>query len=268
MYFRFYKRILTLFLAASTSFAQQTATLTGTVRDGSGAVIESVAVKLINANTGEAFAGISSDLGLYTIPLVKPGDYSLVGEAAGFKQYRQNGVRLETGSSARIDFTLEVGEVAESVTVEASAPLLNTEASSLGSVVRNSSIANLPLINRRAAQLARLNGFVVQNGNGSSFAMAGGRGDNAMWTIDGGNAQNMLLGVATLSFDPPVEALEEFSVEIANYKAELGRSGGGYVQMTTKSGTNQFHGSAYEFLRNDALDARNFFAAEQTCAAL
>ena len=109
--------------------------------------------------------------------------------------------------------------------------------------------------------MARLNGFVVQNGNGSSFAMAGGRGDNAMWTIDGGNAQNMLLGVATLSFDPPVEALEEFSVEIANYKAELGRSGGGYVQMTTKSGTNQFHGSAYEFLRNDALDARNFFAA-------
>jgi hypothetical protein len=91
--------------------------------------------------------------------------------------------------------------------------------------------------------------------------MAGGRGDNAMWTIDGGNAQNILLGVATLNFDPPIEALEEFNVEVSNYKAELGRTGGGVVQMTTKSGTNDLHGSAYYFLRNDALDARNFFAA-------
>jgi hypothetical protein len=153
--------------------------------------------------------------------------------------------------------------VAESVTVEASTPLLNTDSSSNGAVVRNSTIANMPLIDRRAAQLARLNGFVVQNGNGSNFAMAGGRGNNAMWTIDGGNVQNILLGVATLSYDPPVEALEEFNVEISNYKAELGRSGGGYVQMTTKSGTNQVHGSLYEFLRNDRLDARNFFAASK-----
>jgi hypothetical protein len=84
-----------------------------------------------------------------------------------------------------------------------------------------------------------------------------------MWTIDGGNAQNILLGVATLNYDPPVESLEEFNVEVANYKAELGRSGGGYIQMTTRSGTNQFHGSAYEFLRNDAFDARNFFAASK-----
>ncbi|MBL8215326.1 MAG: TonB-dependent receptor, partial [Bryobacterales bacterium] len=110
---------------------------------------------------------------------------------------------------------------------------------------------------------ARLNGFVVQNGNGSNFAMAGGRGNNAMWTIDGGNAQNILLGVATLVYDPPVESLEEFNVEISNYKAELGRSGGGYVQMTTKSGTNELHGSLYNFLRNDRLDARNFFASSK-----
>jgi hypothetical protein len=93
--------------------------------------------------------------------------------------------------------------------------------------------------------------------------MAGGRGNNAMWTIDGGNAQNILLGVATLVYDPPVESLEEFSVEISNYRAELGRTGGGYVQMTTKSGTNEFHGSLYEFLRNDKLDARNFFASSR-----
>jgi hypothetical protein len=253
--------LFVLSLFTGVALAQQAATLSGTVRDASAGVLEAVPVKLVNAKTGETFSGITTARGLYTIPLVKPGDYELTAEAPGFKQYRQTGIRLETGSSARIDFAFEVGAVAESVTIEAAAPLLNTDNSSVGSVVRNSTIANMPLIDRRAAQLARLNGFVVQNGNGSNFSMAGGRGNNAMWTIDGGNAQNILLGVATLVYDPPVEALEEFNVEISNYKAELGRSGGGYVQMTTKSGTNQLHGSLYEFLRNDRLDARNFFAA-------
>ena len=241
--------------------AQQTATLTGTVRDATTAVIQNVAVKVVNANTGETFASLSAANGNFTIPLIKPGDYALVAEAEGFRQFRQTGIRLETGSTVRVDPVLEIGSVSDTVTVEASAPLLSTDNSSVGSVVRNSTIANMPLIDRRAAQLARLNGFVVQNGNGSNFAMAGGRGNNAMWTIDGGNAQNILLGVATLVYDPPVESLEEFNVEISNYKAELGRSGGGYVQMTTRSGTNELHGSLYEFLRNDRLDARNFFAS-------
>ena len=260
-----YLLALSLYLLGgpSSTLAQQSATLAGTVHDATGGGVEGATLSLLNEQTGESFAGVTQASGYYTIPLIKPGNYALTAEAPGFKQYTRKGLRLETGASARVDFQLEIGTLAESVTIEAAAPLLNTDSSSIGSVVRNSSIANLPLINRRAAQLARLNGFVVQNGNGSSFAMAGGRGDNAMWTIDGGNAQNMLLGVATLSFDPPVEALEEFSVEIANYKAELGRSGGGYVQMTTKSGTNQWHGSAYEFLRNDALDSRNFFAASK-----
>src|SRR5262249_46057190 len=91
--------------------------------------------------------------------------------------------------------------------------------------------------------------------------MAGGRGNNAMWTIDGGNAQNILLGVATLNFDPPIEALEEFNVEVSNYKAELGRTGGGVVQMTTTPATTKQAGAACDFLSNDGLDARSFFAA-------
>lgn len=243
--------------------AQQTATLTGTVRDATSAVIETASVRLVNLATGESFAGITTSAGLFTIPLIKPGTYELAAEAAGFKQTKQTGIRLETGANVRLDVVLELGALSESVTVEAAAPLLNTDNSSVGSVVRNSTIANMPLIDRRAAQLARLNGFVVQNGNGSNFAIAGGRGNNAMWTIDGGNAQNILLGVATLVYDPPVESLEEFNVEISNYKAELGRSGGGYVQMTTKSGTNELHGSVYEFLRNDRLDARNFFSSSK-----
>ncbi len=254
---------LAMMVFASDLRSQQAATLSGTVRDASAGAVQAVKVKLVNSATKEAFTGLTTANGNYTIALIKPGIYELIAEAEGFKQYRQTGLPLETGSSARIDIVLDIGAVAESVTVEASAPLLNTDNSSVGSVVRNSTIANMPLIDRRAAQLARLNGFVVQNGNGSNFAMAGGRGNNAMWTIDGGNAQNILLGVATLVYDPPVESLEEFSVEISNYRAELGRSGGGYVQMTTKSGTNQPHGSLYEFLRNDRLDARNFFASSK-----
>lgn len=251
---------MAVLLSVSTLQAQQSSTVTGTIRDVTQAVIETASVRATNSSTGETFTGVTTSSGTYTIPLIKPGDYTLLAEAKGFKQVQQTGVRLETGATVRIDFTLDVGTIAETVTVEATAPLLSTDNSSVGSVVRNSTIANMPLIDRRAAQLARLNGFVVQNGSGSNFAMAGGRGNNAMWTIDGGNAQNILLGVATLSYDPPVESLEEFSVEISNYKAELGRTGGGYIQMTTKSGTNQFHGSLYEFLRNDRLDARNFFA--------
>lgn len=253
--------LLSLFLLAGTGYGQQTATLSGVVRDSSAGAIEGARVRLQNSATGEIFQGLTTANGNYTVPFVKPGDYELSAEVEGFKRYVQTGIRLETGSTSRVEITLEVGGVAESVQVEAAAPLLTTDNSSVGAVVRNSTIVNMPLIDRRAAQLARLNGFVVQNGTGSNFAIAGGRGNNAMWTIDGGNAQNILLGVATLEFDPPVESLEEFSVEISNYKAELGRSGGGYVQMTTKSGTNEVHGSLYEFLRNDQLDARNFFAA-------
>jgi hypothetical protein len=119
------------------------------------------------------------------------------------------------------------------------------------------------LVDRRSAQLQRLNGFVVQTNSGasSSFAIAGGRSNNADYTIDGGSVQNLLIGVPILIFDPPVESVQEFNVAMSNYSAELGRSGGAVVQMTTKSGTNSFHGSAYEYLRNAALQQQPEFAS-------
>src|ERR1051326_1816915 len=143
---------------------------------------------------------------------------------------------------------MEVGAVSDSVTVSATAPLLQSETSAVGAVVENATIANMPLSGRRAAQLAELSGFVVNNGSAGQFSMAGGRGNNTMWMMDGGNAQNMTLGTQTLNVDPPVESLQEFNVAVSNYSAELGRTGSGVIQMTTKSGTNNFHGSAYEFL--------------------
>ncbi len=129
-------------------------------------------------------------------------------------------------------------------------------------MVENSTIVDMPLIDRRSTQLARLGGFQVQIGGGSStaFATAGGRGGNANFYIDGGSVENVAMGVPTLYFDPPVDAVEEFNVASSNYEAELGRSGGGVFRMTTKSGTNEFHGSAYEFFRNNVLNANTYFA--------
>jgi hypothetical protein len=220
-------RFAFLFPLLLTPCAGQTSSLTGTVTDTSGGVVPSVKVQLVNRLTGEQFAAVSGAAGVYTIPLLKPGRYDLRIEHAGFKPYRETGVVVETGAASRVDVRLEVGGVTEAVTVEAEAPLLKSESSSVGNVIRRDTIANMPLVGRRAASLARLSGFVVQNGTGSNFTMAGGRGDNTNFTIDGGNAQNILLGVATLTFDPPIDSLEEFNVEISNFKAELGRSGGG-----------------------------------------
>lgn len=254
--------LLTLVFCAGLVWPQsQTATITGLIQDATGAVVPAAVIRLTNTATGELTEARSGDTGAYVLPLLKPASgYLLVAEKEGFKSFQQQNILLETGSQLAIDIRLEVGSQAEKIVVEAVAPQLQTQSSSVGAVVDNRTIVNMPLINRRAAQLARLNGFIVQNGNGSNFTMAGGRGDNSMWLIDGGNAQNVLLGVQTLNFDPPIEALQEFNVSISNYAAELGRTGGGVVQMTTKSGTNQFHGSAYEYLRNDALDARTFFS--------
>ncbi|MDX1983098.1 MAG: TonB-dependent receptor, partial [Bryobacteraceae bacterium] len=257
------QKLLAIALFASAVCYAQTSSLSGTITDNTGAVIPNVTVKLNNNLTNESFTGISSSSGVFNVPLLKPGTYELRIEQAGFKQFRQTGIVIETGVPSNVDVRLEVGGVTEQITVEADAPLLKTESSSVGNVVRRDTIANMPLVGRRAASLARLSGFLVQNGTGSNFTMAGGRGDNTNFTIDGGNAQNILLGVATLNFDPPIDALEEFNVEVSNFKAELGRSGGGVVQMTTRSGTNNWHGSLYEFLRNDRLDARNFFAARK-----
>lgn len=258
-------RLLLLCFACFRLLAQsQLATLSGTVVDTSAAVIPTAGIKLVNIETGEAWNAATNEHGAFTVPLVKPGRYRIEVDKTGFKPYAQTGVVLETGGQHRVDVRLEVGSQSERITVEASASQLQTESATVGAVVENRTIVNMPLINRRAAQLARLTGFVVQVGTGSNFAMGGGRGNNTNWRIDGSNVQNVLVGDQGLNFDPPIESLQEFSVSISNYSAELGRTGGGVVQMTTKSGTNQFHGSAYEYLRNDALDARTFFAATKT----
>ncbi len=238
--------------------------LDGSVTDSSGAAVPRAALRLVNSETGESYQAVSNESGNYDFPLVKPGRYSLTAELSGFKSSQQKDIILETGAPTRVDLKLEVGAITDKITVESTAPLVQSETAAVGAVVQSQTIKDMPLVDRRAAQLAKLNGYTVQNTTGSTpqFSMAGGRGNNANWRLDGGNNNNVLLGTAGVGFDPPIDSLQEFNVSISDYAAELGRTAGGVINMTTKSGTNDFHGTAYEFFRNTDLNTRSFFAAK------
>ena len=251
-------------LGADATLHAQNSQVSGQIRDTTQAAIAGAKVTLTRLETGDHRDATSTGEGYYSFPLLLPGHYDLKVERDGFAPQTQSNISVETGAISNIDVTLAIGSNSETVSVDASVPLLQSESSAVAHVVENDSITNLPLIDRRSAQLQKLNGFVVQKGAGSSttFAVAGGRGDNADYLIDGGTVQNLLIGVPILIFDPPVESVQEFNAATSTYSAELGRSGGGIVQMSTKSGTNSFHGSAYEYLRNDALQAVPYFATK------
>lgn len=255
--------IMLVAVVVGTGFARaQSSQLSGQIIDSSKAAVSGAKLAITEVETGEERQTISSSEGYYSFPLLAPGHYELVVQKEGFETQRQTGITIVTGNITTVNVTLQLGQLTQTVSVQASIPLLQTETAAVEKAVENQTIVDMPLLDRRASQLQRLNGFVVGNGSGASatFATAGGRSNNGNYTIDGGNVTNSLLGTATLYFDPPVESLQEFNVAISNYAAELGRSGGAVVQMTTKSGTNSFHGSAYEYLRNDVLQATPFFA--------
>jgi hypothetical protein len=251
-------------LAAAVRVNAQSSQVSGQVLDTSGSAVSGAGLTLTRLETGDIRKETSNSEGYYAFPLLLPGHYSLKVERDGYEAQEQKGIVVETGAVSTINIRLAVGKVEQVVNVDASVPLLQSASAAVGQVVENQTINNMPLLDRRSSQLQRLNGFVVGNGTGSNatFATAGGRGNNANYLIDGGSAQNLLLGVAILTFDPPIESVQEFNVAISNYAAELGRTGGAVIQMTTKSGTNRFHGSAYEYFRNDALQAVPYFASK------
>jgi hypothetical protein len=248
-------------LGAPRSFAQ-TSQVSGQVVDASHSVVPGAQLTLSRSDTGFTQQQHSNSEGYYSFPLLQAGHYDLKVEKGGYETQDQKGIIVETGSVSTVNVSLAVGAIAQTVSVDATVPLLQSQSSAVQDVVENQTITNMPLIDRRSSQLQRLSGFVVGNGSGSgaTFAVGGGRGNNANYLVDGGSVQNLLLGVPTLMFDPPVESVQEFNLSISDYAAELGRSGGAVVQMTTKSGTNQFHGALYEYFRNDALQARPYFA--------
>jgi hypothetical protein len=251
------------FGAAAWQVQAQTTQISGQIKDESKGVVSDAQITLTKTETGEQKRTNSTGQGYYSFPSILPGKYSLVVEKEGFASVNRTDIAVQTAQTSIVDVTLSVGTVSQAISVSGDTQLLQTQTAAVGQEVENKTIVDMPLLDRRSSQLQRLSGFVVPNGTGSgaTFAIAGGRGNNANYLIDGGEAQNLLLGVPTLMFDPPVESVQEFNVAISNYAAELGRTGGAVVQMTTKSGTNDWHGSLYEFFRNDVLNTRSFFAA-------
>jgi hypothetical protein len=247
-----------------------TGSLVGTVKDASGAVLAGITVTATNTDTGVATAVKSESTGDYVITPLNIGRYSVSVEATGFRKEVRKDIVLDVQQRIRLDFTLKVGSVTEVAEVSGAPPLLETESASLGDVVTSQTVEQLPLNGRRYTDLAELTSGVSKviegpvnggssptNGNaGGSFAVNGMRGDQNNFMLDGiDNNSNDNGDVAILS---SVDAIAEFKIQTSNYSPEFGRSGGAVINASTKSGTNQFHGSAWEFLRNDALDSAQY----------
>ena len=263
MRLRIYCAVLfTTFVQAVT--AQTQANLTGRVVDPAGAIIAGASVTATNTDTAIPHTARSTQAGVYAIPFLPPGPYSLRVEAPGFKTTVRSGLVLEVSQSLEINIQMTPGTSTEVVTDTGKASGLDTQMDA-GQTVSNQSVNNVPVESRRAGSLTKLSsGVAFKQESGvedtPSFSVAGGRSQDQGWHLDGGSAQDNALGGPTNQLNPPSESLQEFRTETNSYSAEYGRSAGGHIVMTTKSGTNSFHGSAYEFVRNDAFDARTFFA--------
>lgn len=256
-----------LFLSVTSLVAQvSTGSITGMVSDPTGARIPGVTLEMTNVDTGVELTAASNDAGEFTIPLLQPGEYRLVAHSPGFRTRTQGGLVIESGRVMRLDISLELGEVAETVEVVGSAPLLESETATMGQFIENKTVTDMPLNGRRVGELLALMGnavFVTGNVIRPRVAIAGGRADRQQWMLDGVNASNVALEAPQALFNPPVEATQEVRIQQNSYSAEYGNSSSGVVTITTKSGTNKLKGDLYWFFRNDALDAKNFFAADK-----
>src|SRR5215475_15703218 len=239
------------------------ATVTGRVIDSSGAVVPKARITITNTGTNETRVVETGDEGDYTLPQLPPGDYSLTVEQAGFKKAVQR-FTLETGQGARVDITLQAGAVTEQVEITAVTPVVSAEDAALGAVVDQKKIVELPLNGRDYLQLAQLQPNVFAPAQNSTVGFRGGfnvagNSEIANNYIKDGIDNNDETTNQPLH-RPILDAVLEFKVLTGTYSAEYGRQAGGQVIVTTKSGTNDFHGSAFEFHRNSVFDARNFFA--------
>src|SRR5258705_1996017 len=238
------------------------AEVTGEVRDQTGAVVTQALVVVTDVAKGQTYSSTVTDTGNYTVISLKPGTYNVAVEANGFKRFVREGVHLATGERVRLDMVLEPGAVAESVTISQDASLLRTESGSLGQVVQTRKIVDIPLNGRNFLSLVTLSAGVAQpppTTTGPSFPrINGGRPRTNEYLFDGISVLQPEPG--QVAFFPIVEAIQEFKVEVNSPPAEFGRFNGGVVNLSTKSGTNDFHGSAFEFLKNEKLNARNLFA--------
>jgi Carboxypeptidase regulatory-like domain len=251
------------------AFSQQvTGSILGSVQDAQGAVVVGAQVTARNTDTGLARTALSNDRGEYRIDFLPPGNYELQVSSTGFRSFINRGIALAVGQFARVDARLEVGEAASTVQVEGTAPLVNTTDATVGQTVETDQITTLPLVNRNIYSLLTLTpgvqnttnaialGFPAQRTfiNGGADATMG----SVNYFLDGGPNMSTLRNTGNITPNP--DAVEEFRVDTNNYSAEYGRFGNGVINVITRSGTNQFHGSAFEFFRNTHLNANTWNA--------
>ena len=266
------------FLALCSSWASAqvtTGTILGTVRDSTGAAVVGATVTITETSKGLTNTSVTDADGAYNVPFLTPGNYHVSVEKTGFKRAASENVGVNVDDKARLDFTLELGNVSETISVVASAPLVRSESSELGEVIGQRAVEQLPLNGRNFAQLVYLvpgvtTGQPGENLSGAStFNPRAGADFNALgsqasangWLVDGITDNEYTFN--TVIVQPSVESIQEFKVLTGTFSAEFGR-GAGVVTTQTKSGSDQFHGSAFEFLRNSYMDARNYFNAQGT----
>ncbi|MFH1572753.1 MAG: carboxypeptidase regulatory-like domain-containing protein, partial [Acidobacteriota bacterium] len=262
--------LLSVFLAPAAGLSQ---TLGGTIRgrivDSAGAVRPDAQVAAINEETGEVRRTLTGSDGEFALSALAPGSYRLEAEMPGFRKHVEKGVGLQVGQDLRVNITMQPGGPAEEIIVEARKILVEPDTAGLGAVIGNRQIVSLPLDGRNFLLLSLLLPGTAPAAQGSpgsirgKFAINvnGAREDANNFILDG--AYNNDPKLNSFAINPPVDAIREFEILSSTYDATFGRSGGAQVNIVTKSGTNEFHGTAYHFFRNAALDARNFFARSE-----
>jgi hypothetical protein len=246
------------------------ATLSGTVTDASGAVIPNAQISIKNVATGVIRDVTADAAGFYTAPNLLPGTYGVTVTAPGFSTQARTGITLTVGAEQSLNISMKVGQITQTINVAGEAPTVQLASSDISAVVTSTTIRELPLNGRSWTDLATLQPGVAvvqthpsgdeNTGYGSQVTISGARPQQNNYRLDGVSLNDYSNGAGSvLGGNLGVDAIQEFSVLTTNYSAEYGKSSGGVVNAVTRSGTNQFHGSVYEFLRNSALDARNFF---------
>jgi len=270
--------VLAFTMAAPASLQAQVVggTLSGTVSDKSGAVVPQAQIVITNTATGVAHNVTANADGFYTAPDLLPGPYEVTTSAPGFATLVRSGITLTVGAKQVLNLTLEIGKTEQHIQVVEEAPTVELASSSISAEVNSTTVRELPLNGRSWADLANLQPGVdaiqtqspftqgANRGNrgfGSQITVSGARPQQNNYRLDGVSINDYANGASgsVMGGEMGVDAIQEFSVLTSNYSAEYGRTSGGVVNAITRSGTNQFHGTAYEFLRNSALDARNFF---------
>jgi outer membrane receptor protein involved in Fe transport len=252
--------------SASHALAQSsTATLSGTVADGNAAALPNTNITVVNADTGQKREVVSTSDGTFTIPLLPPGRYTVTAVRQGFSPTEIRDIVLNVNDQRTLHIQLQVGKLEETVVVRAEASQVDTQTGTLKEVVAQERIVGLPLNGRNALQLQRLvpgAGGVVAPGQGQneSLSINGSRPNSNNYTLDGGDNHDPFFN--TPSVFPNPDALQEFTIQTSAYSAAYGRNAGAVINAITRSGTNDFHGSLFEFLRDEKLNSRSFFATE------